>query len=92
MDGMDQDGLRFEGNCTLKLPKTSTHCTGCFATIAAFQDKVCCTIECKVSIAHCIPSLGLISSPRQACSAPTGSAPLTKVSSAKARCANYTFY
>ena len=51
MGGMDQDGLRFEGNCTLKLPKTSTHCTGCFATIAAFRDKVCCTIECKVS--HC---------------------------------------
>ena len=43
MGGMDQDALRFEGNCTLKLPKTSTHCTGCFGTIAAFRDKVCCT-------------------------------------------------
>ena len=40
MEGMDQDGLRFEGNCTLQLPKSSTHCTDCFSTIAAFQNKV----------------------------------------------------
>ncbi len=40
MGGMDQDGLRFEGNCTLQLPKSSTHCTDCFSTIAAFQNKV----------------------------------------------------
>ena len=40
MDGADQDSLRFEGNCTLQLPKSSTHCTDCFSTIAAFQNKV----------------------------------------------------
>ena len=40
MGEMDQDALRFEGNCTLQLPRSSTHCTDCFATIAAFQNKV----------------------------------------------------
>ena len=45
MGGMDQDALRFEGNCTLQLPKSSTHCTDCFSTIAAFQNKVPPNIE-----------------------------------------------
>ena len=44
MGGMDQDGLRFEGNCTLQLPKSSTHCTDCFSTIVAFQNKVSANI------------------------------------------------
>lgn len=45
MGGLDQDSLRFEGNCTLQVPKSSTHCTDCFSTITAFQNKVCAPTE-----------------------------------------------
>ena len=37
MKGMDQEGLRFQEECTLRLPGTSTQCRDCFSTIAAFQ-------------------------------------------------------
>ncbi|CAL5225164.1 g7945 [Coccomyxa viridis] len=40
MGALDQDALRFEGHCTLQQPRSSTHCTDCFSTIATFQNKV----------------------------------------------------
>ena len=37
MKGMDQGGLRFQEECTLRLPGGSTQCLECFSTIRAFQ-------------------------------------------------------
>ena len=37
MKGMDQGGLRFQEECTLRLPGASTQCLECFSTIRAFQ-------------------------------------------------------
>ncbi|CAK0788021.1 hypothetical protein CVIRNUC_011243 [Coccomyxa viridis] len=37
MKGMDQGGLRFQEECTMRLPGTSTQCLECFSTIRAFQ-------------------------------------------------------
>lgn len=40
MGGMDQESIRYDGNCSLQLPETSTHCSYCFGTFAALKNKV----------------------------------------------------
>lgn len=52
LGGVDQDGIRYETECSLQLPRAATHCTSCFGTIAAFQNKFASFVHWQLNIEH----------------------------------------
>lgn len=52
MDGMDKDAARWESECSLSLPKTATHCSSCFGSIADFQNKMASFAHWQLNTKH----------------------------------------